>query len=200
VETRYGYCQCGCGQKTKIIDRTRPSKNHVKGEPYRRVAGHGNRKFNGPDYEVLENGCWKWLKCLSPEGYGRYLKGKGNQYSHRVYYEKAHGPIPKGMDLDHLCRNPFCVNPDHLEPVSHKENVRRGKATRLNARMVAEMKRRRSEGETYRSLAESFGVTLGYVCEIMKGRYWPDVPAEVKKCLAEQPTTKQVTSNSSYPP
>ena len=46
--------------------------------------------------------------------------------AHRVYYERHVGPVPEGLELDHLCRNPGCVNPEHLEPVTHAENIRRG--------------------------------------------------------------------------
>ncbi|WP_369010576.1 HNH endonuclease signature motif containing protein, partial [Bacillus cereus] len=45
--------------------------------------------------------------------------------AHRYVYENLSGPIPEGMELDHLCRNPPCVNPDHLDPVTHEENMRR---------------------------------------------------------------------------
>lgn len=47
-------------------------------------------------------------------------------YAHRVYYEARFGPIPAGLQLDHLCRNRGCVNPDHLEPVTCRENLMRG--------------------------------------------------------------------------
>ncbi len=61
------------------------------------------------------------------KGYGIvWVRGK-LQLSHRVAYEETIGPIPTGLDIDHLCRNHSCYNPEHLEPVTRKENVRRGK-------------------------------------------------------------------------
>lgn len=70
--------------------------------------------------------CWIWIGGRSSGGYG-YVRFNGKmQIAHRVIYELLVGPIPKGLDLDHLCRNRACCNPEHLEPVTRKENVRRG--------------------------------------------------------------------------
>ena len=76
--------------------------------------------------------CWIWKLSHSKLGYGRinYL-GKAS-YAHRVSYMIYKGPIPKGLELDHKCRNRSCVNPDHLEPITHTENVRRGARGVLN--------------------------------------------------------------------
>lgn len=74
--------------------------------------------------------CWEWTAALSVGGYGKYtvvVDGKTKYpYAHRYAYEILVGPVPEGTDLDHLCRVRKCVNPDHLEPVSRRENVRRG--------------------------------------------------------------------------
>lgn len=81
------------------------------------------------------NGCWLWDKRCESQGYavvrfmGRHLK------VHRLMFELVRGSIPNGLHLDHLCRNRNCVNPDHLEAVSHKENVLRGEGpTAINAK------------------------------------------------------------------
>lgn len=74
------------------------------------------------------SGCWLWLAGKNNHGYGRFSINNKYERAHRVAYELVKGPIAEGVTLDHLCRNPACVNPDHLEPVTHRENVLRGKA------------------------------------------------------------------------
>lgn len=77
------------------------------------------------------NGCWEWLGYKIRGGYGA-IKWQGRTHcAHRVAYECLIGPIPKGLELDHLCRNRGCVRPDHLEPVTHSENIRRGQGPYL---------------------------------------------------------------------
>lgn len=71
--------------------------------------------------------CWLWTAGSFSRGYGRFTLSHGKYVSaHRWAFEHLMGPIPEGLDLDHLCRTPACVNPAHLEPVTHAENVRRG--------------------------------------------------------------------------
>lgn len=74
--------------------------------------------------------CWLWTGHCSPYGSIR-LGGRGSRYetAHRAVYRVLVGPIPKGLYLDHLCRNPPCVNPAHLEPVTPGENLRRSPIT-----------------------------------------------------------------------
>lgn len=74
-----------------------------------------------------DTGCWFWAASLDGRGYGQFVIKRGKIVrAHRLSYEIFVGPIPEGLDLDHLCREPRCVNPDHLEPVTRAENVRRG--------------------------------------------------------------------------
>lgn len=74
---------------------------------------------------IEANGCWVWTGALS-SGYGSICIDYKETLAHRASYEAHVGPIPKGLQLDHLCRNRACINPAHLEPVTSRENTLRG--------------------------------------------------------------------------
>lgn len=128
-----GFCQCGCGRKTNLNPRTHTRYGLVKGQPRRYINGHHGRILD-PEYIEEDRGhdtpCWIWQRAIGSDGYGNLgLNGKFWK-AHRFIYQREVGPIPEGLTLDHLCRVRCCVNPDHLEPVTNAENVRRGAAYR----------------------------------------------------------------------
>lgn len=74
-------------------------------------------------------GCWNWRGGVAGNGYGSVRVPHGPQMgAHRAAWIVANGPVPDGLQIDHLCRNPLCINPAHLEAVSPRENTIRGDA------------------------------------------------------------------------
>lgn len=164
-----GLCECGCGGATSIAPCTDRNKGWAKGRPLRFLRGH-SRRSNGTEYEVDPvTGCWQWCLALDPAGYGRLGRQGHMCLAHRVYYEERKGPIPEGLQIDHLCCNPACVNPDHLEPVTNAENTRRGRRARLSVETVALI---RASPQSDRVLAERLGVGKSTVQAARRGVTW----------------------------
>lgn len=155
-------CKCGCGQEA--------ARDYLKGHWWR-----GKKRTSGPDYLINpDTGCWLWQHATVPKGYGHAVRDGKVTVAHRWYYEQAKGPIPEGKYLDHLCRTPACVNPDHLEIVTNAENVRRGNSTRLTTEQVAEIKAAPRGYGTGRALAKRFGVADSTITAIRTGQNWKD--------------------------
>jgi hypothetical protein len=84
------------------------------------------QRFEEKYEPIPESGCWLWTAYTNSWGYGYFrFNGRWGR-AHRFSYEYFVGEIPKGLGLDHLCRVRNCVNPDHLEPVTNRENALRG--------------------------------------------------------------------------
>jgi len=79
-----------------------------------------------PEHRPDLGPCWLWTASKSRNGYGHFSVAGRLRPAHAVSYEEEHGPVPEGMELDHLCRTPLCVLSAHLEPVTHRENILRG--------------------------------------------------------------------------
>lgn len=170
AEVPYGRCHCGCGGTTKRASQNDLKKGYVKGEPIRYIVGH-NRRKSPLEYSIdSATGCWVWQRGTDKLGYGRAHSNGGTELAHRVIYERHRGSIPEGLQLDHLCRNPSCVNPDHLEPVTNAENCRRGvraKLTREQARAI-----RAAANVRQAELAELYGVSRSTISGIQTGYRW----------------------------
>ena len=139
-------------------------------DPHKRYAVE-DRGYDTP--------CWIWQHAISgggASGYGNLMDPtRGQCLAHRWYYEWLVGPIPEGLDLDHLCRNRACVNPDHLEPVTRAENLRRGGRTKLDPEKVREIRRLGAEGVPKLHIARRFGIDGRYVGRVIDREYWRDV-------------------------
>lgn len=84
-------------------------------------------RFKTKVFVNLDTHCWVWTACKTGGGYGLFGYQGKNVLAHRFSYQLILGEIPPGMQLDHLCRNRGCVNPSHMEPVSCRENLARGR-------------------------------------------------------------------------
>jgi hypothetical protein len=100
---------------------------------YRRWQIYGDPNREPPTFEKRfwakvnkTDSCWLWTGALDFAGYGRFNMSGGMKSAHRLAYEWLVGPIPEGLQLDHLCRVTNCVRPSHLDPVTARENGRRG--------------------------------------------------------------------------
>lgn len=83
------------------------------------------------------SGCWLWTGYCYSNGYASVEVSRcRSKLAHRISYELFVGPIPKGLELDHKCRVRCCINPDHLEPVTHAENMRRSPNTLSSKNIV----------------------------------------------------------------
>lgn len=172
-----GLCLCGCGQKVALASKTSKRNGWVRGKPVKYLVGHQHRK--SPHEYIIDTstGCWEWQLTVNNKGYGVTAVDGKRVYAHRAYYERSHGPISPGLELDHLCRNPRCVNPRHLEPVTRAENQRRGIRPKLTTTIVASIKRQLASGVHHRQIAQLYAVDESTIRAIRDGRTWKDVAA-----------------------
>jgi hypothetical protein len=160
-----GTCGCGCGEPIK------------RGRRY--VRGH--QRWLSPHAYVVEDcgyetPCWVWRRGRSANGYAtRHGKRRRTCYVHVQLYEEKHGPVPEGLDLDHLCRVRLCVNPDHLEPVTRAVNIQRGAGAKLNMEQAEEIRRLVAAGRPQQTIAAAYGIHNSQVSRIHNRLAW--VPA-----------------------
>lgn len=132
-------------------------------------------------FEKVKRGddCWEWTAKKNNKGYGMFggRVVEGFSLAHRVSYEFAYGPIPKGKWVLHNCDNRGCVNPEHLFLGTHTDNMRdmhskgRGRSI-LGPVEAAEIRRRRKAGEKRGLLATEYGISVAQVKNITIGRSW----------------------------
>lgn len=114
-----------------------------------------------------ETGCWVWQGSAS-KGYGGFNAYGQFTLTHRFAYEALVGPIPDGLEVDHLCRNSLCANPDHLEPVTPQENKRRAMEARRLVLSTTCGRGHLLEGANVR--IDKRGVRICKACKLMRQR------------------------------
>lgn len=159
-------CRCGCGEPALYAER------HVQRSWLRRLTEK--------NYRIEDRGhatpCWIWAGRLEKSGYARVRIRGRRLLAHRAMYEQEIGPVPAGLQLDHLCRVPACVNPAHLEPVTAAENTRRAERAKLTEGDIREI---RSSELSAAALAARFGVGEANIWAVRRGDTWKDVAPEL---------------------
>lgn len=159
-----------------MATRTRPHLGHVKGQPIRFINGHQGRR--GPDFAYAHTGydtpCLVWQHSTTRDGYGRWRAGRGRRVlTHVLAWQRVHGPVPPGLELDHLCRVRACAEVAHLELVTRAQNVQRGSRTRLTADQARAIAA--ATAQTAAALAAAYGVCATTIRRIRTGRSWSTV-------------------------
>lgn len=122
-----------------------------------------------PKYSIDENDCWIWNAALNQKGrYGTFNYRGRCRYAHQAAYIMFKGNVPDGLEIDHVCQNTYCVNPDHLEAVTHLENVRRSKVTKLDHEKVAAI--RAELGPILERMIAKYGVSDWTLVNVATGR------------------------------
>jgi hypothetical protein len=197
TEIPYGYCHCGCGRKTRVLDKNDRIRKSLWGIPLRFVNGH-----NAPRAEPLDSrfwkkvvksddpdGCWLWIGSRSVRGgYGMINVGKKHIVkAHRLSYEMRYGPIPHGYFILHKCDTPSCVNPDHLFCGDHdanmKDMVKKGRqakgegsgVAKLTESDVIEIRDLRKRGVSCREISVLFGIGYSTAYFVVTRRHWGHV-------------------------
>jgi hypothetical protein len=176
----WGMCQCGCGDEAPKATYTHTTHGYVIDEPVLFINGHswsGKARNEGPEFIEDENGCHIWQGACVYSGkerhpYGRKTYRGKKIMAHRFYWEKEHGPIPEGLEIDHLCKQTLCVNVLHLDVVDHVKNVRRGNHTKLTSDDVMCIRKLIERGISNRAIARMYHCTEGAIRGISSGRSW----------------------------
>lgn len=171
-----GRCQCGCGEFARIAKRNYPKLGTRKGEPLRFAVGHRSVRIS---YDVdPKTGCWIWARGMTTTGYGQVTwQNRPAQKAHRVVYTIVRGPVPAGMDLDHICRNRPCVNPDHLRVVTRAVNIRAGRVAKLTMDDVRNIRELAANGVPLAVLSLQFHVAANTIHSVVHRRTWKDIDA-----------------------
>lgn len=200
----YGYCHCGCGNKTRIATKNRNDTAfiQIKGQPLKYLRGHDrkiaieerfwskvNKNGSIPSHVPHLGKCWEWTANISKFGYGNfYLKGDSGR-SHRIAWRLTFGEIPDLMHVLHKCDNRKCVNPAHLflgtEQDNSDDKFSKGRHIslkgednpihKLTTKQVNEIRQLFLSGsKTRKQLAEYYSVNVTTIAKIIRNESWSE--------------------------
>lgn len=203
VEIPYGYCHCGCGQKTSIAKQSYKSKGVVNGQPMRFIAHH-NVRVQLPVEERFwmkvnksqgEERCWLWTAYKNESGYGQIRVGGKAYLAHRFAWQLINGEIPEGLHVLHNCPdgdNPACVNPKHMFLGTQIDNnldmklkgrARQGHVlgeqhhkAKLTADKVKHIRERHAAGDiSLRQIGRDMGVSDSAIRGVINKKTWKHI-------------------------
>lgn len=128
------------------------------------------------NYVVEPNGCWRWTRGLTGSGYAHLSMASVYYQAHLLMYILEVGPLPQGLEPDHLCRHRWCVRPACIEFVTHAVNMQRGARAKLTQGEADMIRAEVAAGFSQRAVARARGIDHSTVSRVVRGERWPQAP------------------------